>query len=92
MDHVHTSLICAQCTQMGMHIVGNYIEKGALMWCTLFQDPILIWFTWINMLWLVKKFLIIWGLPRIKVWIVHGVDHDVANYGILAILYANPRS
>jgi hypothetical protein len=24
-------------------------------------------------------------------WIMHGVDHDVANCGLLAMLYVNPR-
>jgi hypothetical protein len=49
------------------------------------QDLTLIWFTWINVLWLVEKLHIIWDLPNVKVWIVHGVDHDVVNYGIPAM-------
>jgi hypothetical protein len=34
----------------------------------------LIVYTWIEVLWLQEKYHIIWGLQKVKVWIVHGVE------------------
>jgi hypothetical protein len=39
-------------------------QKGDLMWSTLFRDSTLIWFRWIDVLWLVEKYHIIWGFTK----------------------------
>jgi hypothetical protein len=51
-------------------------QKGDLMWSTLFWYSTLIWYTWIGVFWFLEKYRSIWGLERVKIWIVHGVDHQ----------------
>jgi hypothetical protein len=53
-------------------------------------------YTWIDVLWLLEKYHIIWVLQRVKVWIMHGVDHQgnkiLANYWIQRFRDMNTRA